>query len=163
LDERQRLARERREEREKQNAVREAQLLEREERARLYYEKQQEDRRRRLDEQRLKEERRHAAVEEKRRQKLEEEKARYEAVVKRTLEKSRRVKPKPNRWSWGGTLTSSTSHNSGMHRMPLTPWENNVVSRLQTPTHSYLARSRSAVSLSGDAGKATHTHTHTQT
>ncbi|XP_046725750.1 ensconsin isoform X10 [Silurus meridionalis] len=151
LDERQRLARERREEREKQNAVREAQLLEREERARLYYEKQQEDRRRRLEEQRLKEERKHAAVEEKRRQKLEEEKARYEAVVRRTLEKSRRVKPKPNRWSWGGTLTSSTSHNSGMHRMPLTPWENNVVSRLQTPTHSYLARSRSAVSLSGDA------------
>ncbi|KAI5096073.1 ensconsin isoform X9 [Silurus meridionalis] len=191
LDERQRLARERREEREKQN---EAQLLEREERARLYYEKQQEDRRRRLEEQRLKEERKHAAVEEKRRQKLEEEKARYEAVVRRTLEKSRRVKPKPNRWSWGGTLTSSTSHNSdadrrsvstmnlskhidpviskrlssssatllntpdrGMHRMPLTPWENNVVSRLQTPTHSYLARSRSAVSLSGDAASCHHT------
>ncbi|MCJ8741961.1 hypothetical protein PDJAM_G00076820 [Pangasius djambal] len=188
LDERQRLARERREEREKQNAVRESQLLEREERARLYYEKQLEDRRRRLEEQRLKEERRRAAVEEKRRQKLEEEKARYEAVVRRTLEKSQRVRPKQNRWSWGGTLTSSTSHTSdadrrsvstmnlskhidpvinkrlssssatllnspdrGMRRMPLTPWENNVVSRLQTPTHSYLARSRSAVSLSGDA------------
>ncbi|KAB5546628.1 hypothetical protein PHYPO_G00074220 [Pangasianodon hypophthalmus] len=222
LDERQRLARERREEREKQSAAREAQLLEREERARLYYEKQLEDRRRRLEEQRLKEDRRRAAVEEKRRQKLEEEKARYEAVVRKTLEKSQRVRPKQNRWSWGGTLTSSTSHNSdadrrsvstmnlskhidpvinkrlssssatllnspdrglqkqtslsssclvnkvpskarasrekihqdrpaGMRRMPLTPWESNVVSRLQTPTHSYLARSRSAVSLSGDA------------
>ncbi|GAA6090090.1 ensconsin isoform X1, partial [Tachysurus ichikawai] len=40
---------------------------------------------------------------------------------------------------------------AGMRRMPLTPWENNVVTRLQTPTHSYLARSRSAMCLSGDA------------
>ncbi|XP_058266289.1 ensconsin isoform X3 [Hemibagrus wyckioides] len=221
-DDRQRLARERREEKEKQNAVREAQLLEREERARQYYEKQLEDRRRHLEEQRFKEERRRAAVEEKRRQKLEEEKARYEAVVRRTLEKSQRVRPKQNRWSWGGTLNSSTSHNSdadrrsistmnlskhidpvinkrlssssatllnspdrglqkqtslsssclvtkvpskarvsrekihqdrpaGIRRLPLTPWENNVVTRLQTPTHSYLARSRSAVCLSGEA------------
>ncbi|XP_027000974.2 ensconsin isoform X5 [Tachysurus fulvidraco] len=193
LDERQKLARERREEREKQNAVREAQLLVREERARLYYEKQLEDRKRRLEEQRIKEERRRVAVEEKRRQKLEEEKARYEAVVRRTLEKSHRVRPKQNRWSWGGTLTSSTSHNSdaerrsvstmnlskhidpvinkrlssssatllnspdrGMRRMPLTPWENNVVTRLQTPTHSYLARSRSAMCLSGDAASCHH-------
>ncbi|XP_053542259.1 ensconsin isoform X5 [Ictalurus punctatus] len=192
-DERQKLARERREEREKQNAVLKAQLFEREERARLYYEKQLEDRRRRLEEQRLKEERRRVAVEEKRRQKLEEEKARYEAVVRRTLEKSQRVRPKQNRWSWGATLPSSTSHNTdadrrsvstmnlskhidpvinkrlssssatllnspdrGMRRMPLTPWENNVISRLQTPTHSYLARSRSAVSLSGDAASCHH-------
>ncbi|TSL61174.1 Ensconsin [Bagarius yarrelli] len=114
LDERQRLARERREEREKQNAARETQLLEREARARLYYEKQLEDRRRRLEEQRTKEERRRAAVEEKRRLKLEEEKARYEAVVRRTQEKSQRVRPKQNRWSWGGTLNSGTSHHSGL-------------------------------------------------
>ncbi|RXN08294.1 ensconsin-like isoform X7 [Labeo rohita] len=39
----------------------------------------------------------------------------------------------------------------GMRRMPLTPWENSVINRLQTPTHSYLARSRSAMSLSGEA------------
>ncbi|XP_037397316.1 ensconsin isoform X2 [Pygocentrus nattereri] len=258
LDERQRLARERREEREKQIAAREAQWQEREERARQYYEKQLEERRRRLEEQRVKEDRRRAAVEEKRRQKLQEEKARYEAVMRRTLERSQRTKQKPNRWSWGGALTTSTSHNSGfddsalllpldlaglehyhgafslarqqrlrtqyadrrsvstmnlskhtdpvitkrlssssatllnspdralqkrtslsssclvnkvqskargsrekiqqdkpagMRRMPLTPWENTVVNRLQTPTHSYLARSRSAMSLSGDAGR----------
>lgn len=55
-------------------AAREAQLLEREERARLFYEKQLEDRKRRLEDQRLREDRRRAAVEEKRRQKLEEEK-----------------------------------------------------------------------------------------
>ncbi|XP_072552602.1 ensconsin isoform X7 [Salminus brasiliensis] len=186
LDERQRLARERREEREKQNAAREAQWQEREERARQFYEKQLEERRRRLEEQRIREEKRRAAVEEKRRQKLQEEKARYEAVMRRTLERSQRTRPKSNRWSWGGALTTSTSHNSalqkrtslsssclvnkvqskargsrekiqqqdkptGMRRMPLTPWENTVVNRLQAPTHSYLARSRSAMSLSGDA------------
>lgn len=39
---------------------------------------------------------------------------------------------------------------SGLRRLPLTPWETNVVTRLQQPTHSYLARSRSAMSLSGD-------------
>ncbi|XP_041951779.1 ensconsin [Alosa sapidissima] len=187
LDERQRLARERREEREKQNALRESQWHEREERARQYYEKHLEERRRRLEEQRIKEDQRRAAVEEKRRQKLEEEKVRYEAVMRRTLERSQRAKQKTNRWSWGGTLTTSTSHptdsdrrsvsttnlskhtdpvitkrlsassatllnspDRAMRRLPLTPWENNMVSRLLTPTHSYLARSRSAMSLSGE-------------
>ncbi|GLD74528.1 ensconsin isoform X1 [Lates japonicus] len=75
IDERQRLARERREEREKQNAVREAQWQAREERARQHYEKHLEERRRRLEDQRIKEEKRRAAVEEKRRQKLEEDRA----------------------------------------------------------------------------------------
>lgn len=65
-------------------AVREAQLLEREERARLYYEKHLEDRKRRLEEQRLKEDRRRAAVEEKRRQKLEEEKVMAASSPKKT-------------------------------------------------------------------------------
>uniref|UniRef100_A0A4W5K1B7 Uncharacterized protein n=1 Tax=Hucho hucho TaxID=62062 RepID=A0A4W5K1B7_9TELE len=44
------------------------------------------------------------------------------------------------------------SPDRGMRCMPLTPWENTVVSRLLQPTHSYLARSRSAMSLSGDSG-----------
>nr|XP_055044258.1 ensconsin isoform X7 [Misgurnus anguillicaudatus] len=221
-EERQKLARERREELDKQNAVRGSKWQEREERARQFYEKQLEERKKRLEEQRIREERRRAAVEEKRRQKLEEEKARYEAVIRRTNERSQRVRPKSNRWSWGGTLSVSTSHNSdaerrsvstmnlskhtdpviskrlsassatllnspdralqkqtsmssscllkktlskshisrekipqersaGLRRMPLTQWENMMVSRLQTPTHSYLARSRSAMSLTGDA------------
>ncbi|RMC12827.1 hypothetical protein DUI87_10352 [Hirundo rustica rustica] len=76
VDDRQRLARERREEREKQLAARESVWLEREERARQHYEKHLEERRKKLEEQRLKEERRRAAVEEKRRQKLEEDKTR---------------------------------------------------------------------------------------
>lgn len=46
---------------------------------------------------------------------------------------------------------------SGLRRLPLTPWEANVVNRLQQPTHSYLARSRSAMSLSGDHAGNVHT------
>ncbi|XP_056872821.1 ensconsin isoform X2 [Takifugu flavidus] len=254
IDERLRLARERRGELEKQNAIKEAQWQAREERARQHYERQLEEKRKKLEEQRVKEDRRRAAVEEKRRQKLEEDKARHEAAIRRTVDRSQRAKQKPNRWSWGGSLqpgTPSTAagfvesaflypldlaglehmqsafslyrrygmtsryadrrsvsttnlskhadsvitkrlsvssatllhspdrglqmrtasspvvnkaqskprlhqgktpqhRNTGLRRLPLTPWETNVVTRLQQPTHSYLARSRSAMSLSGD-------------
>ncbi|CAI5683552.1 ensconsin isoform X5 [Oreochromis niloticus] len=220
IDERLRLARERREEREKQNAAKEAQWQAREERARQQYEKHVEERKKKLEEQRVKEEKRRAAVEEKRRQKIEEDRARHEAVIRRTMEKGQKTRQKPNRWSWGGTLQTNTpcttadadrrsvstmnlskhtdpvitkrlssssatllhspdrglqmrtvsspvickaqskphlhqgktsqQKNTGLRRLPLTPWESNMVNRLQQPTHSYLARSRSAVSLSGD-------------
>ncbi|TWW68957.1 Ensconsin Microtubule-associated protein 7 [Takifugu flavidus] len=222
IDERLRLARERRGELEKQNAIKEAQWQAREERARQHYERQLEEKRKKLEEQRVKEDRRRAAVEEKRRQKLEEDKARHEAAIRRTVDRSQRAKQKPNRWSWGGSLQPGTpstaagfvesaflypldlaglehmqsafslyrrygmtsryadrrsvsttnlskhadsvitkrlsvssatllhSPDRGLRRLPLTPWETNVVTRLQQPTHSYLARSRSAMSLSGD-------------
>ncbi|XP_078146169.1 ensconsin [Centroberyx gerrardi] len=194
IDERQRLARERREEREKQTAAREAQWQERDERARQHYEKHLEERRRRLEEQRMKEDKRRAAVDEKRRQKLEDDKARHEAVIRRTLERSQRTRQKPNRWSWGGALHTNTpstpadadrrsvstmnlskhadpiitkrlssssatllhSPDRGLRRLPLSPWENTMVNRLQQPTHSYLARSRSAMSLSGDQTVSCH-------
>ncbi|XP_028350209.1 ensconsin isoform X4 [Physeter macrocephalus] len=112
VDDRQRLARERREEREKQLAAREIIWLEREERARQHYEKHLEERKKKLEEQRLKEERRRAAVEEKRRQRLEEDKERHEAVVRRTMERSQKPKQKHNRWSWGGPLHGSPSIHS---------------------------------------------------
>ncbi|XP_033999138.1 ensconsin isoform X2 [Trematomus bernacchii] len=194
IDERQRLARERRDECEKQNAIKETQWQAREERARQHYEKQLEERKKRLEEQRVKEDKRRAAVEEKRRQKLEEDKTRHEAVMLRTLERSQRARQKPNRWSWGGpmhtnnpttptdadrrsvstmnlskhtdpVITKRLSYSSatllhspdrGMRHLPLTPWESNVVNRLQQPTHSYLARSRSAMSLSGDQTVSCH-------
>ncbi|KAM5166521.1 ensconsin isoform 1-T1 [Callospermophilus lateralis] len=187
VDDRQRLARERREEREKQLAAREIIWLEKEERARQHYEKHLEERKKKLEEQRLKEERRRAAVEEKRRQRLEEDKERHEAVVRRTMERSQKPRQKPNRWSWGGSLQGS----SGIHstdpdrrsvstmnlskhvdpviskrlssssatllnspdrarRLQLSPWESSVVNRLLTPTHSFLARSKSTAALSGD-------------
>ncbi|XP_061563046.1 ensconsin isoform X3 [Cololabis saira] len=260
IDERQRLARERREEREKQNAFKEAQWQAREDRAKQYYEKHLEERKRRLEEQRIKEEKRRVAVEEKRRQKQEEDRARHEAVIRRTLERSQKTKQKPNRWSWGGALHTNTpsiasgcvesaflypldlaglehmqsafslyrrhgttsqyvdrrsvstmnlskhtdpiitkrlssssatllhspdrglrmrtasspaiskahskprlhqgktpqQKNTGLRRLPLTPWESNMVNRLQQPTHAYLARSCSAVSLSGDQTVSCH-------
>ncbi|KAJ7341963.1 hypothetical protein JRQ81_008037 [Phrynocephalus forsythii] len=151
VDERQRLARERREEREKLLVARELAWLEKEERARQHYEKHLEERRKKLEEQRLKEERRRAAVEEKRRQRLEEDKERHEAVVRRTIERSQKPKQKQNRWSWGGTLHRSSSIINTARRLQLSPWESNVVSRLLMPTHSFLARSKSAATLSGDA------------
>ncbi|XP_071405249.1 ensconsin isoform X2 [Pithys albifrons albifrons] len=186
VDDRQRLARERREEREKQLAARESVWLEREERARQHYEKHLEERRKKLEEQRLKEERRRAAVEEKRRQRLEEDKERHEAVVRRTMERSQKPKQRQNRWSWGGALhnrinntdrdrrsvstmnlskhvdpvinkrlssSSATLLNSPdrARRLQLSPWESSIVSRLLTPTHSFLARSKSTAALSGDA------------
>ncbi|XP_028914416.1 ensconsin isoform X3 [Ornithorhynchus anatinus] len=189
VDDRQRLARERREEREKQLAARETVWLEREERARQHYEKLLEERKKKLEEQRLKEERRRAAVEEKRRQRLEEDKERHEAVVRRTMERSHKPKQKQLRWSWGGPLHSSSSNhmnnadpdrrsvstmNLSKHvdpviskrlssssatllnspdrarRLQLSPWESSIVNRLQMPTHSFLARSKSTAALSGD-------------
>ncbi|XP_054412877.2 ensconsin isoform X4 [Pongo abelii] len=188
VDDRQRLARERREEREKQLAAREIVWLEREERARQHYEKHLEERKKRLEEQRQKGERRRAAVEEKRRQRLEEDKERHEAVVRRTMERSQKPKQKHNRWSWGGSLHGSPSIHSAdpdrrsvstmnlskyvdpviskrlssssatllnspdrARRLQLSPWESSVVNRLLTPTHSFLARSKSTAALSGEA------------
>ncbi|KAK1888867.1 Ensconsin [Dissostichus eleginoides] len=110
IDERQRLARERRDECEKQNAIKETQWQAREERARQHYEKQLEERKRRLEEQRVKEDKRRAAVEEKRRQKMEEDKTRHEAVMLRTLERSQRARQKPNRWSWRADAHNQSHH-----------------------------------------------------
>ncbi|XP_043112566.1 ensconsin isoform X11 [Puntigrus tetrazona] len=110
IDDKLRVAKERREEQEKQHAARETQLLERERKARLQVEKQVEERQKKLEEQRRKEDQRRAAVEEKRKQKLEEEKEHYEAVMRRTLERSQRVEQRQKRWSWGG-LSDSDNKN----------------------------------------------------
>ncbi|XP_030412259.1 ensconsin isoform X7 [Gopherus evgoodei] len=151
VDDRQRLARIRREELEKQLAARESLWLEKEERARQHYEKHLEERKKKLEEQRLKEEKRRAAVEEKRKQRIEEDKERHEAVVRRTIERSQKPKQKQNRWSWGGPIHRSSSVNNTARRLNLSPLEKSIVSRLLMPTHSFLARSKSTAALSGDA------------
>ncbi|XP_066475887.1 MAP7 domain-containing protein 2 isoform X2 [Tiliqua scincoides] len=112
-DERQRLARERREEREKYLAAREQQILEKERRAKLQYEKQIEERWRKLEEQRQREEQKRAAVEEKRRQKLREEEERLEAMMRRSLERSQQLEQKQKRWSWGGALAAGSGERDG--------------------------------------------------
>ncbi|XP_066541475.1 ensconsin isoform X2 [Hoplias malabaricus] len=145
VDERLRLARERREEHYKQLASREQGWQAREERAKRYYEKHLEERRRKLEEQRQREERRRRAVEEKRRQRLKEERERYESVVQRTMERSQKAKQRVSPPQKGGSSARSNTH---AKRHSLRQWEIDLVSRLQMPTISYLNRSRSAVCLS---------------
>ncbi|XP_046710926.1 ensconsin isoform X2 [Silurus meridionalis] len=143
VDERLQLARERREEHLKQLASRERGWLAREERARRFYEKHLEERRKRLEEQRQREERRRNAVEEKRRQRLKEDRERYESVVQKTMERSQKAKQRSTQ-----RRVCKTKNNTQAKRRSLSQWEINLINRLQTPTISYLARSRSAVCLS---------------
>ncbi|XP_077095272.1 ensconsin isoform X2 [Siphateles boraxobius] len=146
VDERLRLARERREVYQKQLALREHGWLVREERAKQFYEKHLEERRKKLEEQRQREERRRMAVEEKRRQRIKEERERFESVVRKTMEKSQKAKPKPGHCS---RRVTKNENKNAKHRS-LSQWEIDLVRRLQTPTVSYLARSKSAVCLSRD-------------
>ncbi|KAK6473725.1 ensconsin-like isoform X1 [Huso huso] len=113
IDDRLRVAKERREEQDKQHAARETQILEREKKAKLLYEKQMEERQRKLEEQRKKEEQRRSAVEEKRKQKMVEEKEHYEAVMLRSLERSQRLEQRQKRWSWGGAVTVESDSRTG--------------------------------------------------
>ncbi|XP_055500715.1 MAP7 domain-containing protein 2-like isoform X4 [Leucoraja erinacea] len=112
-DDRQRLAKERRDERDRSLAVKELQILQKERKARLLYEKQIEERWRKLEEQRQREELRRAAVEEKRRQRFEEEKERHEAMMRRTLERNQQLEQRQKRWSWGGTASTGTGTGDG--------------------------------------------------
>ncbi|XP_056594803.1 LOW QUALITY PROTEIN: MAP7 domain-containing protein 2 [Triplophysa dalaica] len=97
-----RLAKERREEKDKSKAVREQALGERQRRAQQQYVRSVEERGRRLEEQRQKEMLRRSAVEEKRRQREEEEKERLEALMRRSVERSLQADHRPKRWTWGG-------------------------------------------------------------
>ncbi|KAM9436176.1 uncharacterized protein map7d2b isoform 1-T1 [Clarias gariepinus] len=97
-----RLARERREERERTQASREKELLEKEQRCRKQYERMVEERGRRLDEQRQRQERCRAAVEQKRRQRGEEERERLESLMKRSDDRGPPPEQRPKRWTWGG-------------------------------------------------------------
>uniref|UniRef100_A0A8C5LSI2 MAP7 domain containing 2 n=2 Tax=Leptobrachium leishanense TaxID=445787 RepID=A0A8C5LSI2_9ANUR len=181
-DERQRLAKERREEREKYLAARDQQIMEKERRAKLQYERQIEERWKKMEEQKLREEQKRAAVEEKRKNKIREEEERLEAMMRRAQERSQQLEQKQKRWSWGGALVASpgrdafdklssstmslqrpvdspiskrlsastatiTRSSDRAHHMHLSPMENFIVTRLLTPTHSSLARSRSMAVL----------------
>ncbi|XP_034738633.1 MAP7 domain-containing protein 2 isoform X11 [Etheostoma cragini] len=107
IDDRLRVAKERREEAERQQVLRDSQIMERERKAKMQVERQMEERQKKVDEQRRKEELKRLAVEEKRKQKQEEEKEHYEAVMRRTLERSQRVEQRQKRWSWGGLATDT--------------------------------------------------------
>ncbi|XP_056901136.1 MAP7 domain-containing protein 1a isoform X2 [Takifugu flavidus] len=108
VKERQKLAKERREEKAKYFAAKKTQWLEKEEKARQLREQQLEGRRRKLEEQRIQAEKRRAALEERQKQKLEKNKERYEAAIHRSAKKTW-AEIRQQRWSWGGTLSQNSS------------------------------------------------------
>ncbi|CAB1316038.1 unnamed protein product [Coregonus sp. 'balchen'] len=148
-DDRMRLAKERREERDKGLAVREQAIREKERRALLQYERTVEERWRKLEEQRQKEELRRAAE-------------RLEALMKRSLERSLQLEQRPKRWTWGGPggaqgdsenaplLASAFPHELAA---PLPAASESaqrchlMAHRLLTHTHSSMARCHSAADL----------------
>ncbi|KAM3613497.1 uncharacterized protein V6R79_000585 [Siganus canaliculatus] len=151
-EERQKLAKERREEKAKYleelsvlQAAKKTQWLEKEEKARQLREQQLEERRRKLEEQRIKAEKRRAALEERQKQKLEKNKERYEAAIHRSTKKTW-AEIRQQRWSWAGALSQNSSQKEA-RSLALSPWESSIVDRLMTPTLSFLARSRSAASV----------------
>uniref|UniRef100_A0A8B9PU72 MAP7 domain containing 2 n=1 Tax=Apteryx owenii TaxID=8824 RepID=A0A8B9PU72_APTOW len=153
-DERQRLAKERREEREKYLAAREQQILEKERRAKLQYEKQMEERWRRLEEQRQREEQKRAAVEEKRRQKLKEEEERLEAMMRRSLERSQQLEQKQKRWSWGGALTAGSGGRDACDKLSASTM--NLPKQMESPISKRLSSSTAAITHSPDRAHRMH-------
>ncbi|XP_025908097.1 MAP7 domain-containing protein 2 isoform X1 [Nothoprocta perdicaria] len=153
-DERQRLARERREEREKYLAAREQQILEKERRAKLQYEKQIEERWRRLEEQRQREEQKRAAVEEKRRQKLKEEEERLEAMMRRSLERSQQLEQKQKRWSWGGALAPGSAPRDACDKLSASTM--NLPKQTESPISKRLSSSTAAITHSPDRAHRMH-------
>uniref|UniRef100_A0A8P4KDD5 MAP7 domain containing 1a n=1 Tax=Dicentrarchus labrax TaxID=13489 RepID=A0A8P4KDD5_DICLA len=144
-EERQKLAKERREEKAKYLAAKKTQWLEKEEKARQLREQQLEERRRKLEQQRIKAEKRRATLEERQKQKLEKNKERYEAAIHRSTKKTW-AEIRQQRWSWAGALSQNSSQKE-TRNLALSPWESSIVDRLMTPTLSFLARSRSAASV----------------
>ncbi|CAO2624162.1 MAP7 domain-containing protein 2 [Lemmus lemmus] len=144
-DERQRLAKERREEREKCLAAREQQILEKQKRAKLQYEKQIEERWRKLEEQRQREDQKRAAVEEKRKQKLREEEERLEAMMRRSLERTQQLELK-KKCSLAGSLASGPGGRDALG----SPLKSSYKS---SPTRTTERKKGTPSSGMGDAGK----------
>nr|XP_031301622.1 MAP7 domain-containing protein 2 isoform X10 [Camelus dromedarius] len=146
-DERQRLAKERREEREKCLAAREQQILEKQKRAKLQYEKQIEERWRKLEEQRQREEQKRAAVEEKRKQKLREEEERLEAMMRRSLERTQQLELK-KKCSWGASLAAGPGGREACDKLSTSTM--NLPKQMEPPMSKRLSSSTVAISYSPD-------------
>ncbi|NWW43227.1 MAP7 protein, partial [Pedionomus torquatus] len=67
-----------------------------------------------------------------------------------TMNLSKHVDPVINKRLSSSSATLLNSPDRA-RRLQLSPWESSIVSRLLTPTHSFLARSKSTATLSGDA------------
>ncbi|XP_019287219.1 MAP7 domain-containing protein 2 isoform X4 [Panthera pardus] len=152
-DERQRLAKERREEREKCLAAREQQILEKQKRAKLQYEKQIEERWRKLEEQRQREDQKRAAVEEKRKQKLREEEERLEAMMRRSLERTQQLEMK-KKCSWGASLATGPGGRDACDKLSTSAM--NLPKQMEPPMSKRLSSSTVAISYSPDRAHRTH-------
>ncbi|XP_073920565.1 MAP7 domain-containing protein 2 isoform X3 [Castor canadensis] len=152
-DERQRLAKERREEREKCLAAREQQILEKQQRAKLQYEKQIEERWRKMEEQRQREDQKRAAVEEKRKQKLREEEERLEAMMRRSMERTQQLELK-KKCSWGGSMASGPGGRDACDKLSTSTM--NLPKQTEPPMSKRLSSSTVAVSCSPDRAHRTH-------
>ncbi|XP_037368524.1 LOW QUALITY PROTEIN: MAP7 domain-containing protein 2 [Talpa occidentalis] len=153
-DERQRLAKERREEREKCLAAREQQILEKQKRAKLQYEKQIEERWRKLEEQRQREDQKRAAVEEKRKQKLREEEERLEAMMRRSLERTQQLELK-KKCSWGASsLAGGPGGRDACDKLSTSTM--NLPKQMEPPMSKRLSSSTVAISYSPDRAHRTH-------
>ncbi|KAM6143413.1 MAP7 domain-containing protein 2 isoform 2-T2 [Erethizon dorsatum] len=150
-DERQRLAKERREEREKCLAAREQQILEKQKRAKLQYEKQIEERWRKLEEQRQREDQKRAAVEEKRKQKLREEEERLEAMMRRSLERTQQLELK-KKYSWGASLAAGLGGRDACDKLSTSTM--NLPKQPEPPMSKRLSSSTVAISYSPDRAPA---------
>ncbi|KAK1882699.1 MAP7 domain containing protein 2 [Dissostichus eleginoides] len=135
-DDRMRLAKERREEREKSLVAREQLIREKECRARLQYERTVEERWRRLEEQRQREELRRAAVEEKRRHQLEEDRERLEALMRRSLERSLQLEQRTKRWSRGCQAGGGDSDNAPLPFSAVSAFSHGIASPLPAVSES---------------------------
>nr|KAF6444412.1 MAP7 domain containing 1 [Molossus molossus] len=71
---------------------------------------------------------------------------RYEAAIQRSVKKTW-AEIRQQRWSWAGALHHSSPGHKTNRSLQLSAWESSIVDRLMTPTLSFLARSRSAVTL----------------
>ncbi|KAM3933383.1 MAP7 domain-containing protein 1 isoform 2-T2 [Leptodactylus fuscus] len=115
-EQRQKQAKERREERAKYLAAKKNVWLEKEEKAKQLREKQIQDRRKKLEEQRLKAERKRVILEERQRLKYEKNKEKYEAAVNRATKKTW-AEIRQQRWSWAGALNqNSPGHKGAVNR-----------------------------------------------
>ncbi|KAL2768913.1 MAP7 domain-containing protein 2 isoform 2 [Daubentonia madagascariensis] len=146
-DERQRLAKERREERDKCLAAREQQILEKQKRAKLQYEKQIEERWRKLEEQRQREDQKRAAVEEKRKQKLREEEERLEAMMRRSMERTQQLELK-KKCSWGASLATGPGGRDACDKLSTSTM--NLPKQTEPPMSKRLSSSTVAISYSPD-------------
>ncbi|KAM9320136.1 MAP7 domain-containing protein 1, partial [Gastrophryne carolinensis] len=114
-EQRQKQAKERREERAKYLAAKKNVWLEKEEKAKQLREKQLQDRRKKLEEQRIKAERKRILLEERQRLKHEKNKEKYESAVNRTSKKTW-AEIRQQRWSWAGALNQNSPRGGGPNR-----------------------------------------------